>query len=134
MEYAEFVRISSEHDTTSLLNKKRLAETYGAEASFVEDNIRLDFFGQQLAQEYDYVSAELMRRVFLAAKIVFSRHPGAAFLYDAANVYDMISTPYAVECKTPEQWLRMYVKTFQDKQWNRQPEPGWAMTVSGSAF
>jgi len=116
MQYSEFLKISSESDATRMLSKKRFFESLDADAKFVEDNIRLDLYGQYLSQEYDYVSAELMRRIFMTAKMIFERHPGTTFIYDAANVYDMISTPYAVECKTPEQWLRIYVKSFQDRQ------------------
>lgn len=116
MDYSEFLKISSDYDSTALLKKKSFFDQFGEDAKLIEDNIRLDYFGLQLTDEYDYVGAELMRRIYAAAKLVFDRHPNSTLVYAASSVYDMMESPYAVECNTPEKWLKTYVQTFIDRQ------------------
>ena len=68
------------------------------------DNLILDYFCYGVVEGIWAYDLSDTAKVYEAAKIIFARHPEKSFTRDAESAYSIFGSPWACECKTPEDW------------------------------
>jgi hypothetical protein len=82
------------------------------------DNLVLDRYGFAIDVIHNHgINVVPVSMVYEAAKVMFARHPGAAFTFDFDSASGEFGSPWAHECSTPEEWAvcfaRRHVETSE---------------------
>lgn len=92
-----------------------LIEQYGPEShEHFKDNLALAYYGYQIDAEFNDVSVDVLKRVYLAAKTMFARHPGKPFEFDIESAYAGIGSPWCNLCNTPEMWVISWARRYNE--------------------
>lgn len=78
------------------------------------DNLVLCTCGEIVQADNRDLILEVTYEVYAAAKVMFTKHPGAAFTYDLPAALSGVGSPWEAVCQSPEEWVIHFARRWAE--------------------
>lgn len=116
MNYAEILAAVNTPDTNGYSFDLAMVESPNhAKVPLLHDNIALDMLGQRADDaSFPKLTTRDIKTMYDAAKVMFARHPGANFMFDAMSAWSAFGSPWGFNCETPEEWVLVWARRYAE--------------------